>query len=795
MSLYKTTYLTILILLLSLAVGGYAQANRAQLVEQNRIFTLETIKNTEQIEELIAESYKLCATDILLGEKYAERALHLADSLQIEKAQGEALRALANIHLFRGQNRSAIETYYRAIEMSRLAKDSMNIAKCLSNIGLTYHDQLDYPRSIEFFQKAAPYFIEMGDNYTLSAVFYNIMLSEFSLGNYYKAMSMNEKSLYYAKQSHSARREGDCYMAQGMILLALKDSVEGTRKIENAITFFRSQGITDQISAAYAELAWDFNSRKLYDKSNDALYAAIENNDNALNSPQAVRICQLFSENYLHLGNREAAINYLKQAIDASIKFENLVAKGVTLSRLAEIYRQMEEYDRAIAYYNDACNAFFQCDNLRLYWQEMNNIASIHIVINQPRKAIEHALPAYRYGNESHNIDILANSSSLLEEAYVKIGEMKEAYHFAKRGEAYRDSLKQFNQEKMIENLHLNFDFTEKLKEEQRNQYLTQLTYETRIRRQNSSIIFILIIAVAAILFAIHLVRNNREKRKALELLNRLHKESVEQKKQISDQNRELQQHHDHLEETVKSRTHELFVAKEQAIESERLKISFMRKITHELRTPLNAVVGFSDILAEESSEEFDHFKEVIRENNDKILIVLEDLNNLVVTNSSSDFANTINFSAGELFYELEQMYPQRLSGLSLIFRYPEEDFQINQSKRKIKQVLTILINNALSFTDVGEVIVKINLYGSEILFEVEDHGVGITPEHQLLIFTEGYKVDPSTPGKGIGLFIGQKIANSIDGKIRVEAIPEQGSRFFFSLPKNSRLTDTLPEE
>lgn len=793
--------LRLLLIVVLLLTHGYksniqSQNNRAQIVIDRREITLsETAKHTNQIEELITESYMLSSTDLSAAQRCADSALIIADSLDMIKSKGEALRAIANIHLLKGKKREAIETYYEAINVSRVAKDSMNIAKCISNIGLTYHDGLDFKRSKEFFSKAAPYFMELGDSYTLSAIYYNLMIAEFSMGNYYKAMSMNDKSLFYAKQSQSARREGDCYMAQGMIYLALKDSIEGTRKIEKAIHFFRNKGINDQISAAYTELAWDFNTRNLYSKSNAALYSALENNANAMESPQAIRICQLFSENYLNLGNYEEAIKYLNLALEASDKHDNIVGQGVTLSKMGDIYLQSKEYDKAVDLYTRAKKALLKGDQLPLYWQQYNNIAKIYLYEKRYSKAIEVANKSYEYGLKENAIEILSEASNILEEAYYATRQLDKAYQFAKIGEGYRDSLDHFNQEKIIENLHLNFDFSERLKEEQHNQYLAQITYNEEIKRQNATIIFFIVIAIIAIILAFYFIRNNETKRKTIVLLNQLHQESVTQKKQILEQNKELQRYQDHLEETVKARTQELFITKEQAIESERLKISFMRKITHELRTPLNAVVGFSDILAEEASEEFAHFRSVIQENNNKILVVLEDLNNLVVTNTSSDFANIMNFKVSELFNELEQMYPQRLSGLRLIFRYSEEDFFINQSKRKIKQILTILINNALSFTDSGKIVVKATKLGEEVLFEVEDQGIGIPEDKLELIFNEGYKIDSSTPGKGIGLFIGRKIASSLNGKIMVESQIGKGSSFYIHIPNSDKHLNTLPEE
>jgi len=106
-----------------------------------------------------------------------------------------------------------------------------------------------------------------------------------------------------------------------------------------------------------------------------------------------------------------------------------------------------------------------------------------------------------------------------------------------------------------------------------------------------------------------------------------------------------------------------------------------------------------------------------------------------------------------------------------------------------------ILINNALSFTDSGKIVVKATKLGEEVLFEVEDQGIGIPEDKLELIFNEGYKVDSSTPGKGIGLFIGRKIASSLNGKIMVESKLNEGSTFYIHIPNGEKHLETLPED
>jgi signal transduction histidine kinase len=110
----------------------------------------------------------------------------------------------------------------------------------------------------------------------------------------------------------------------------------------------------------------------------------------------------------------------------------------------------------------------------------------------------------------------------------------------------------------------------------------------------------------------------------------------------------------------------------------------------------------------------------------------------------------------------------------------------------KIQHVLSNLIGNAIDFTSAGgKVWVRATRFANEseptILIEVGDTGIGIAPEHHELVFREFAQVDASPSrahhGTGLGLAIARKFVELHDGRIWVESVLAQGSRFYFTLP------------
>ena len=237
-----------------------------------------------------------------------------------------------------------------------------------------------------------------------------------------------------------------------------------------------------------------------------------------------------------------------------------------------------------------------------------------------------------------------------------------------------------------------------------------------------------------------------------------------------------------------------LTAAYERAQEATQLKSAFISTMSHELRTPLNAIIGYSGIMIEGISGEVDD--EALRMINN-ISASSTHLLNLV-----NDILDLSKIEAGRLEivedeFALRGLLDELMTQMQIlaakkhikleaeIAAFPFNWF-LGDSAR-LKQVLTNLISNAIKFTERGTVTVRVMDKTPQVLFEVEDTGIGI-PAHALsYIFEEFRQVDNSSSrnyeGTGLGLAITQKLVTSMGGSITVESKLGEGSTFRVLLP------------
>lgn len=232
-----------------------------------------------------------------------------------------------------------------------------------------------------------------------------------------------------------------------------------------------------------------------------------------------------------------------------------------------------------------------------------------------------------------------------------------------------------------------------------------------------------------------------------------------------------------------------LIMARDRALQTDKLKTAFLANMSHEIRTPLNAIVGFSDLLRDIdsfTSEEVRQFVETINTNCTLLLALMSDILDLSrIESGTMEF----QFSFSNLTFIMQQVYDsQRLSMPSeVILRtsFPEgEGKLIFTDSVRLKQVINNLINNAKKFTLQGSITLGylVDEQGYVIVF-VEDTGSGISTEAQKYIFERFYKVDNFTQGAGLGLSICKTIVDRLEGTISVTSELGKGTRFDVRLP------------
>ena len=250
------------------------------------------------------------------------------------------------------------------------------------------------------------------------------------------------------------------------------------------------------------------------------------------------------------------------------------------------------------------------------------------------------------------------------------------------------------------------------------------------------------------------------------------------------------------LEEKVAERTVELLAAREEALESTRLKSEFLATMSHEIRTPMNGVVGLTALLLETPLDERQRrYAEGVSRAGESLLALINDI---------LDFSK---LEAGKVVLEPEPFDPrsvvEEVAGLVaesaqakrlelIAYCHPEVPARLLGDAGRIRQILLNLASNAVKFTSRGEVALRVTAsrlrgQNARVRFEVRDTGIGIASSDQARIFDSFAQADASTTrrygGTGLGLAISRRLAEAMGGEIGVSSRPGKGSTFWFTLP------------
>ena len=232
-----------------------------------------------------------------------------------------------------------------------------------------------------------------------------------------------------------------------------------------------------------------------------------------------------------------------------------------------------------------------------------------------------------------------------------------------------------------------------------------------------------------------------------------------------------------------------LNVERENVISADKLKSAFIANMSHEIRTPLNSIIGFSGLLASASNEEEKKmYADIIAQNNDRLLILVNDILDLSQIEAGVLNFEYSKFDVNDVLRELYGIFALKQikenPAVQLICEANIEPLLINSERGRILQVMTNLIHNAVKFTKEGEVHFGCHREGHQMVrFYVSDTGIGIPNEELDKVFCRFTKLDREIPGTGVGLSLVQTIVQNLGGQIGVESEVAKGSTFWFTLP------------
>jgi signal transduction histidine kinase len=229
--------------------------------------------------------------------------------------------------------------------------------------------------------------------------------------------------------------------------------------------------------------------------------------------------------------------------------------------------------------------------------------------------------------------------------------------------------------------------------------------------------------------------------------------------------------------------------------QADALKADFLSAVSHELRTPLNSVGGFAQLLLEGHggalTEPQVEDVRLIRAGGHQLLELLNDILDISMIESGELRLHFQRTDIGELIREVVDIHRPlvRDRGVKMRAEVGPELPVVVCDRRRIGQILTNLVSNAIKFTEAGEIVVRGSWdpHGDRILIRCIDTGVGIAADELDAIFEEYRQAGPvkrRKKGTGLGLSIARTIAEHHGGSLHVESTPGEGSTFTLTLPR-----------
>ncbi len=492
------------------------------------------------------------------------------------------------------------------------------------------------------------------------------------------------------------------------------------------------------------------------------------------------KILTELSNLHLVIHEHESSLELIFKAISIYEDLGELEEVGMAFLRIGEINLQNLNYDQALNYLQKAKKALNFVENEELQTSIYRLLAEAYLKSGDQNKAFYYCLKSIEKAEAYDFHEEKRKNYLLMGDTYKHLGQ-------------FRQSLKHYRKA-IIEAERLEDDLEKAvILNHTADLYCRCSKFQDAITTLDQAVSTAIIHSDNYLLADIYL-----NYARAFEGMENYKRAFVSFKKHTHIQNT-LQEHKIRLKTEALESKYDFEKAEKQkylAIESLKLKDQFLANVSHEIKTPMHGILGLTEMLLQDTPRQ-DQVEQLssINDSAKRLMSIIEDILYLSKINTGKININDKDF---ELKRYIEQLMSivhlvKKDKPINIVYHIsPNVPKILNGDPHRLLQILINLLNNAVKFTPEGEVGIEVKLISKvnskvNLRFTVYDTGIGIEKENLGKIFKAFEQIDSSNSraygGTGIGLNIVQQLVNILNGVIRVESSPGEGSRFHVELP------------